>query len=138
MSGHDGTEPVTRDELLYRRIPASKGWYDDRNGVSPEAFDPRDNETGGISLFRKKYKTIQEAAKGPSKRGYYVAVLRAGDLIKEGIEIVPRPDPPNVPGHVELPGLNRNNRLTQEGLERKVSLAKLCAWVEGPFPPSTD
>ena len=137
MSGHDGTEPVTRDELLYRRIPVSKGWYDDRNGVSPEAFDPRTNETGGISLFRNEYKTIQEAAKGPSRGGYYVAVLRAGDLIKAGIQIVPRPDPPNVPGHVELPGLNCGNRLTQEALERKVSLAMLCVRVEGPFPPST-
>ena len=138
MPGHDGTEPVTRDEILYRRIPASKGWYDDRNRVSPEAFDPRKNETGGISLFRSKYKTIQEVAKGPSRAGFFVAVLRAGDLIKEGIRIVPRPDPPNVPGPVELPGLNCENRLTQEALERKVSLAKLCLRIEGPFPPSTD
>jgi len=138
MPGHDGTEPVTRDELLYRRIPVSKGWYDDRNGVSPEAFDPRKSETSGISLFRNKYKTIQEVAKGPSKGGYYVAVLRAGDLMKEGIQIVPRPDPPNVLGHVESPGLTCEDRLTQEAYERKVRLAKLCVRLEGLFLPSTD
>jgi hypothetical protein len=138
MSGHDGTEPVTRDELLYRRIPVSKGWYDERNGVSPEAFDPRKNEVGGISLFRSKYKTVQEVAKGPSKRGYYVAVLRAGDLIKEGIQIAPRPDPPHSPGHVELPSLTCENRNTSEALERKHILVRLCLWVEGPFLQDAD
>jgi len=138
MSGRDGTEPVSRDELLYRRIPVSKGWYDERNGVSPEAFDPRKDEIGGISLFRNKYKTVKEVAKGPSKRGYYVAVLRAGDLIKEGIHIVPRPDPPHGPGHIELPGLTCENRLTSEALERKLALARLCLQVEGPFLQSAD
>jgi len=59
MPGHDGTEPVANDELLYRRIPVSKGWYD-QGEVSPEAFHPRKNETGGISLFRNKYKPIQD------------------------------------------------------------------------------
>lgn len=118
MPGHDGTEPVGDDELLYRRIPVSMGWYTKR-GLSPEAFHPRKNETSGISLFRNKYKSIQEVARGKSGGGYFVSVLRAGDLIREGIEVVPRPKPPNDLGHVELPGLTRDNRRTPEAYESK-------------------
>jgi hypothetical protein len=131
MSGDDGTEPVAENELLYRRIPVSMGWYD-QGGLSPEAFDPRKDETSGISLYRNKYKPIREVAMGKSKKGYYVAVLRARDLIKEGIEVVSRPNP-NDPGHVELPGLTCDNRSTPEAYRLKIRLAKLCLSVKGPF-----
>jgi hypothetical protein len=134
MSADNGTERVTDNELLYRRIPVSKGWYNSETGLSPEAFDPRDDETTGISVSRDKYKSLKEAAKGKSKKGYYVAVLRAGDLSKHGIDVVPRPAPDD-PGHAELPGLTCDNRLTTDGLERKLGLSKLCIRVEGPFLP---
>jgi hypothetical protein len=136
MPGHDGTEPVADDELLYRRIPVSKGWCTQKR-LSPEAFDPRKSETSGISVYRQKYKSIQEVAKGKSTQGYYVAVLRAGDLRNHSIEVVPRPRL-NDPGHAELPDLTCDNRLTQEALERKLRLTELCVRVEGPFPPTTD
>jgi len=136
MPVHDGTEPVADDELLYRRIPVSKGWYT-QSGLSPEAFDPRQDETSGISVHRDKYKSIKEAAKGKSKKGYYVAVLRASDLRKHGIQVVPRPGPDD-PGHAELPGLTCHNRLTPEAQERKLRLAALWLRVEGPFPPATE
>jgi hypothetical protein len=126
-----GTEPIADDEVLYRRIPVSKGWYD-AQGVSPEAFDPRKDETTGISIFRAKYKNIDEVAQGPSKRGYYVAVLRAGDLRQHGIQVVPRPLPGD-PGHAELPELTCDARLTPPCEERKLRLAELCLRVEGPF-----
>ncbi|HUY33417.1 MAG TPA: hypothetical protein VMV69_11770 [Pirellulales bacterium] len=29
MSSIEGAEPIADDELLYRRIPVSTGWYDD-------------------------------------------------------------------------------------------------------------
>src|SRR5580704_14257338 len=103
MSSDDGTEPVADDELLYRRIPVSKGWYSESR-LSPEAFDPREDETTGISIYRSKYKSLDEAAKGPSKKGYFVVEFRAGDLRKHGIEVEPRPKPGD-PGHAELPGL---------------------------------
>jgi len=136
MSGHDGTEPVADDELLYRRIPVSKGWYTQKR-LSPEAFDPRPGERTGISLYREKYKPIQEVARGKGRQGYYVAVLRAGDVRKHGIEVVPRPQLDD-PGHAEMPDLTCDNRLTQEALERKLRLVELCVRVEGPFPPTTD
>lgn len=132
MPGQDGTEPVERDELLFRRIPVSMGWCDE-NGVSPEAFDPRKDDTSGISLSRGKYKSIQEVARGPSKRGYFVGVFRAGDLSDRGLVVVPRPEEDDR-GHVELPSLRFETRGTPEASEQKVLLARLCLRVEGPFP----
>jgi hypothetical protein len=132
----DGSEPVADDELLYRRIPVSQGWYKEGR-LSPEAFDPREGELTGISVYRDKYKSLQEVAKGKSRRGYYVAVLRAGDLRERGIEVVQRPKPDD-PGHAELPDLTCHNRLTTETLERKHHLTELCLRVEGPFPPTTN
>ena len=131
MPADDGTEPIADEELLYRRIPVSKGWYDDR-GMSPEAFDPREDETTGISIYRDKYTSLQEAAKGKSKQGYYVAVFRAGDLRENGIEVVPKPSDSD-PGHAELPDLTCENRLSPEAQERKSRLSQMWLSVEGPF-----
>ena len=136
MPAHDGTERVADDELLYRRIPVSKGWCTE-SGLSPEAFDPRKDETTGISVYRDKYKPLEEAAKGRSKKGYYIAVFRAGDLRQHGMEVVSRPAPGD-PGHAELPDLTCENRLTSRALERKLLLSKLFLRVEGPFPPAAE
>ena len=41
-------ERIGDEEILYRRIPVSMGWYDS-NGLSPESFDPappRDTKPG--------------------------------------------------------------------------------------------
>lgn len=46
------TEPITADEWLIRLV-----WHDRFTSrtpiISPGAFDPRPNETGGISFFRR-------------------------------------------------------------------------------------
>ena len=67
--------PIGNDEILYRKIPVSTGWFD-ANGVSPQAFKPRECDTDGISVDRAKHRTIAAAAQGQSARGYVVAVLR--------------------------------------------------------------
>ncbi len=114
----------------------SKGWWCIESGrLSPEAFDPLADETTGISVYREKYKSVEEAAMGKSKKGYFVAVFRAGDLRKKGIEVLPRPEP-NDPGHAELPELTCCNRLDSETQERKLKLARLWERVEGPFLPT--
>jgi hypothetical protein len=133
MPADDGTEPVADDEVLYRRIPVSMGWYAEGR-LSPEAFDPRQDETTGISVYRRKYKAIEVVVRGKSKEGYCVAEFRAGDLRKHGIEVAPRPLPDD-PGHAELPGLTCWNRLDPEAQERKLRLARLSVRVHGPFPP---
>jgi hypothetical protein len=132
----DGTDPIADDELLYRRIPVSKGWYDEQ-GLSAEAFDPRPDEETGISIYRAKYVSLEKAAQGKSKKGYWVAVLRAGDLRRHGIRVEPRPLPED-PGHAELPDLTCHNRDSAEARERQQRLVELCLRVEGPvFPLAT-
>lgn len=128
----DENEPITEDELLYRRVPASTGWYSPETGLKPEAFAPRQDDTTGLSVSRGKYKSIEEAGKGRPGKSYYVAVLRAVDLRKQGIAVEPRPRPSD-PGHAELPDLNSSNRKTTETLERQRVLVSLCLRVEGPF-----
>lgn len=129
----DGTEPIADEELLYRRIPESTGWYSPAKGLSPEAFAPhKTRDATGLSVSRANYKSLREAAKGRPGKSYYVAVLRAGDLRRHGIEIVPRPLPGDE-GHAELPNLNAGNRKAVETLQSQRILTELCLRVEGPF-----
>lgn len=127
-------EPITDDELLYRRIPVSMNWYE--NGqLSPEAFDPRPDEHSGISIYRAKYKSLEEVARGKSKKGYFVAVYRSGELRANGIEVVPRPVTADGwdAGHAEIPALTSTNRETTLALEAKLTLAQIAIQVVGPF-----
>jgi hypothetical protein len=137
MPDTDGSEPVEDDEILYRRIPASQGWYDPAQdpSLSPETFRPGKKDTTGISVDRAKYQSLEEAAKGHPGKTYFVALLRAGDLRKQGIQVVSRPEAQE-PGHAELPGLNYENRKSDQVLVWKKLLAhELVIRVEGPFPP---
>lgn len=131
----DGSEPVADDEILYRRVPQSTGWYSPDRGLRPEAFGPRKDDVTGISLWRARYKSIEDAAVGRPGKSYYVAVLRVGDLRQEGIEVVPRPLE-NDPGHAELPQLNAQNRKSDETLERQRLLVELTLQIVGPFSSS--
>ena len=133
MLGQNGSEPVADDEILYRRIPVSRGYYSE-GLLSPEAFHPRKDEQTGISVYRAKYKSVKDAARGKSSKGYYVAVLRAGDIRKHDMNVAARPLPGD-PGHAELPELTGDNRRTDETYMRKRRLTTLCLRVEGPFKP---
>lgn len=138
--GVKDSDPIADDEFLYRRIPVSKNWFDPviSDHPSPAAFDPREEDVTGLSACRESfYQSVSAAANGPSKKGYWVAILRAGDIRLNGIEVVPRPSD-KVPGHVEFPGIRFDNKAdpTVEGW--KVLLArKLCLRVEGPFHAAT-
>jgi len=140
MRVDNGTEPIADDELLYRRVPASTGWYDPATGLlNPEAFAPhKTHDVTGLSVSRAKFKSIEEAAKGRPGKLYYVAVLRAGDLRRIGIEVVPRAQPDD-PAHAELPDLNSGNRKADETLERQRLMAEeLRPRVEGLFALSEE
>lgn len=131
MSPEKGTEPVADEELLFRRVPGL--WYQ-ASDLSLEAFHPhKDRDKTGLSLVRAKYKTIEEASVGRSGKSYFVAVFRAGDLVRNGIHVAPAPLPGD-PGHVELPQMNASNRHKRETVERKARLKELCLSIEGPFP----
>src|SRR5437764_1390863 len=132
-----GSEPITDDETIYRRIPVSMNWYSE-NDLSPEAFAPRKDDETGLSMTRAKYKTIEQAGVGLGKRGYYVVAFRASDVRAAGIEIKPdrREDDP---GHCELPQITIHNAEQDETLNLQMKLASLGKnHVHGPFvrPPA--
>ena len=134
-------EPLTDDELLYRRVPAATGWFEPATRIlKPEAFGPhKQRDLTGISVTRAKFKSIEQAAQGQPGKSYFVAVLCVGDLRKAKFTVKPQP---NVPGgydisHAELPDLNAGNYKATEALERQRELAeRLCLRVEGPFKDS--
>ena len=132
----DGTEPIADEELVFRRIPVSTGWYDP--AVSPQpsplAFRPRDDDDTGLSIVRgHPYNTPETAARGPAKRGYFVAVFRVGDLRRHGFHVDPKPVL-GVLGHAEITDLTSANRDSDEIRSMIVKLAhELCLRIEGPF-----
>jgi hypothetical protein len=130
----DDTIPIGDDELVFRRVPVSMNWYGESAGLSPLAFRPRDNDETGLSVVRgEPYNTLAEAARGPSKKGYFIAVLRAGDLRKQGLVVEPKPIA-GVSGHAEITSLTRANRATDEAKSMMVKMAhELCLRVDGPF-----
>lgn len=138
----DGTEAISDDELLYRRIPVSQEWYSLSHNppLSPKAFRPRADDTHGLSLSRAKYHRIDEFGRARGERTFYVAVLRAGDLRDRGIQVVPDPivDHPNLDddrGHTLIPDMTYTSRKDDWCLEWQLALAtELTLEVKGPFP----
>ncbi len=131
-------DPIDIAEILYRRIPASQGWYDEATKVlNSAAFHPNRNDETGISIVRGKYKTPEQAAMGRSGKTYYLAVLKANELAERQINAVSRPDLPSGEtdiSHAELPGLNAGNRRSFEvaGMEEMLA-QELTIEVLGPF-----
>ena len=135
-----GSEPIADHEILYRRIPAASGFYDslvDPN-PSPLAFRPTKNDTTGLSLSRANYRSLEQAGRGREGKQYYVAVLRAGELRRLGMNVVPRPLEDD-PSHCEIADLTFGNRKTMPFAEWQALLAEqLCLRIEGPFPQNVE
>ena len=132
----DGTEPVADHELLYRRIPAAIGFYDPQvdPNPSPLAFRPTKSDMTGLSLSRAKYKSIENVGQGRKGKHYFVAVLRAGDLRRLGMDVRPMPLKED-PGHCEIADLTFDSRKAMPFREWQALLAEqLCLRIEGPFP----
>lgn len=137
-----GEEPVDGDEIVYRRIPL--GCFDAANRlVAIAAFKPRSEDTTGLSVTRAKYHPcIEDVARNPRGRKYYVAVLKVSELRARGIEVAPRPlhaddphHPDYDPGHAELPQITYSQRHTNDVMQLMEMLAtELCSDVQGPFP----
>ena len=102
-------EPVTDDEFVLRLV-----WGDYYKAglplpVQPAAFQPRDAEVEGISVFREACLPSPEdilCVIAPQKRSrYQLARLRVSELTKLGLSV--RPDPiDSVPGHAVIPEVN--------------------------------
>lgn len=135
MANADGTEPVEDEERLYRRVPIHPQYFDHAVDAHPTpfAFRPRQEDSTGLSVYRAKYKSMNEVAANSRGKRYFIAVMVVGALRARGIEVEPRPLPQD-PGHAEIPGLRYDNRSTQQAEEWQVALATALSTVEGPFP----
>lgn len=130
-------DPLADDEILYRRVPVSKGWIDE-HGISPDAFEPRMDDDTGISVYRARFVTVEDAAKGLGKRGYYVLAMRAGDLRAAGIHVVPMPHD-DLPGHAEIPSLAYQEPESDVSMQHRELLAdQMVMAIHGPFLPAKD
>ena len=133
------------DELLYRKVPVKQDWYDlERSELKPYALNPREADITGISFDRAQsenhpeFRSIEEAAIGQSRYGYYVAVFRVGDLRTEGLSVVADPLDDN-PGHALLQDLTYSNRKEPSSQEKMVLLAhRLVMQVDGPFSSGSE
>jgi hypothetical protein len=107
MKGED--EPIEADELVVRCIwtfhykPALAA------PVVREAFEPRKDETDGISVYRLACLTSSEQALeafAEDKRDRYaIAMLQVSEIEKLGLTVVPARIE-RVPGHAVIPELN--------------------------------
>ena len=132
----DDSEPIEDDELLYRRVQLVH--FDPSQGPcpSPQAFRATAHDETGVSVFRAKFTTVEDVVRNDRGKSYYVAVLRAGNLRANCIDVVPKPQEDR-PGHAELPGLTYENRKSDTSEEARQLLArKLCLQMLGPFPES--
>lgn len=140
-----GIEEITDDEKIYRRIPVSRRWVDATTRcIDPQAFAPdRKRDITGLSVVRAAHATPEQAAKGASRQGYYVAELDVGAVRAAEISVVHRPQTSEGydRAHAELPDLNAANYKDELTDERQNKLAQLVnadssARVLGPFHTS--
>lgn len=141
MPNEAGEEPVADDEILFRRVSEASGWYDPTSDrpVAWLAFKPNENDVSGLSVWRAKYRSAAETATIGAQPGrrYFVLALRAGELRRVGVSIVPSPGEGGV-GHVSLSNLNaiqyRENKDAMRNLAERIA-CEIVDRVDGPFGP---
>jgi hypothetical protein len=134
----DGTEPLDPNERVYRRVIAGRHYKPGRKPepLSPRAFAARPVDDIGISFVRAKYVSGPEeaAALGATGYDYDVIEMRAGDLAREGIKIVPDPIAGECVGHAVSPAINAQNANDPDVLAMMEAARRLPFTPHGPFP----
>lgn len=127
-------ESISDNEIVYRRIPVSRGYYSQDTGLSPQAFRPDKCDISGISFTREHSRTPEEEAlSGESSSGYYIARLRVSSIRAAGLDIHPAPTPEN-PGHCEISSMRAEMRRTDACREAELILKSKCLLdVVGPL-----
>lgn len=120
-----GVDPISDDEVVYRRFPASMREQDPPHRVSPQAFRPTP-EDKGLSVFRAKYHRPEDCAPANPGQEWYLAVLRVKDIREKGMEIVESPETswPSRIGHAEIKSLNGKSRKEPRSEEWQFWLAE--------------
>lgn len=140
MNPAEGNEPLSDDEIVYRRVSDKSGWYEpgSERSVAWEAFKPNRNDATGISVWRAKYLTAGEtAARHARLNRYYVLALNVGRLRQIGVEVEPSPYEGGI-GHASIVTLNypayKNDKNRLREFAEHIA-TKLVEHVEGPFGP---
>ena len=136
-----GRGPLANDEAVFRRASDRSGWYDpslDRS-VAWQAFRPNRRDVRGLSVWRAKYKTPEEAAaiNARSGRRYFLFRLNVGRLREAGVIVEPSADEGGT-GHASLVNLNACRYDEDKNAVRELARTiaeELVECVEGPFGP---
>src|ERR1043165_1206558 len=131
----DGNEPITDDEFVFRRIPASMNWYNREVSEfsSPQAFTPITHDRDGLSLVRAKYMSAEECgATGMEGRQFYVAIFSVRVLREHNIIVEPDPQEGN-PGHCLIPSMIYSNRDSDATIEQAARMSQIAIQIDGPF-----
>jgi hypothetical protein len=143
MNPAEGNEPLSDDEIVYRRVSDKSGWYQpaSERPIAWVAFKPNSYDLTGLSVWRAKYLTAEQAAEHqkPNKR-FYILSLNVGRLRQAGVDVVSSVKEGGI-GHASLITLNytdyqhdtiQKNRLRE--LAERIA-AELVERVDGPFGP---
>ena len=141
VSLDDGHEQVADDEIVYRTVSDRSGWYDpdSDNPIAWVTFRPNKRDLDGLSVWRAKYKSPEQAAlqHAQQDRRYYVLAIRVGDLRRIGVEVAATPAA-DEPGHASLTTLSaatyREDKNRIRGFAQRIATEFVHA-VHGPFGP---
>lgn len=137
----DAYEQVADDEIVYRTVSDRSGWYDPDSDspIAWETFRPNKRDLDGLSVWRAKYKSPEQAALQHARqdRRYYVVAMRVGDLRRIGVEVAAT-SAADEPGHASLTTLStatyREEKNRIRGLAQRIA-TELVDTVHGPFGP---
>jgi len=139
-SAPSDTDPVSSDEFILRRV--LRRWYGPSKDppVDRLAFRPTPRDVDGLSVFRANFlkpeKLDCDRATG-NPGSYYVAQLRASDILALGLTIIPAPND-ELPGHALIPELKTglSGDAKNRAKEKQYRLAKLASNGIVYEPPS--
>ena len=141
MSPGDGTEPLAPAEIVFRRVSEKSGWYDPESDRPFDwlAFRPNAKDVRGLSVWREKDKTAEQAAANGARSGrrYFVFCLRVDPLREASVVVEPSPEQGG-PGHASFVNMNtsayQQNKNAVRELAEKIA-SDLIERVAGPLGP---
>lgn len=141
MAGVGETSPIADDEIVLRRVSETSGYYDPESDrpFAWVAFRPNEKDVRGLSVWRERYKTPEQAAGINARPGrrYFIFKLNVGVLREAGVIVEPSTDEGGA-GHASLVNLNPRRYAEDKNAVQELARTiaeELVECVEGPFGP---
>lgn len=141
MDAIEGNESIANDEFIFRRVPARVDFYDPTSDrpVQWITFKPNPRDSSGISVWRGKHLSPEEAVRAHARPGkaYYLIRLTVRDLRHLGAEIAATPDEGGT-GHASIANLSWSRyqgpeRLSVLELAKRLATQACQSQALGPF-----